>query len=377
MTSYGPTTMWGLLAGKDDPSEQAPAGKSTLNRLEVSAAKEDSEEDRYHKIGLDEKAFEGVFTRWYIRSHREDPPQQVVLDLDATDTPLHGEQEGKFFHGYYDHYCYLPLYIFAGQHLLWAQLRRSNIDGSKGSVEAVAGIVKQLRATWPATKIILRADSGFARERLMSWCETHGVDYVFGLAKNDRLKQALTAQLSEAERLSGQTGRTERVFGEFSYRTLDSWSRPRRVVGKAEYSRKGANARFIVTSLRPATYLGKELYEQFYCARGEAENRIKEQQLGLFADRSSCQRMKANQLRLWLASVTYWLVSELRRIGLAGTRWARAQARSIRANLLKVGGLLRSSVRRIYLALSSRYAWKTLFGQIRANLHAGWEPPPG
>lgn len=365
--------MWGLLAGKADPEEQPIAGKSTLNRLEISVARE-AGPDRYHKIDLDEEAFAGMFTQWYIGAHQQDPPSQVILDLDATDNPLHGRQEGRFFHGYYDHYCYLPLYIFAGDQLLWAELRRSNIDASRGSVEAVARIVARLREAWPTVRIILRADSGFARDRLMSWCEAHGVDYVFGLAKNARLKQAIGVQGEALARLHHQTGQTERMFSEFSYQTRDSWSRSRRVIGKAACGPRGANPRFVVTSLHPAHWPAAECYEQLYCARGEAENRIKEQQLGLFGNRSSCGRMAGNQLRLWFSAVAYWLVSEFRRVGLAGTRWARAQGSTIRQKLLKIGGLVRVSVRRIKLALSSGYPWKTLFEQVWGNLRSRWGP---
>lgn len=366
--------MWGLLAGKADP-EQAPiAGKSTLNRLEAAAAVAEPGDDRYRKFAVDTEAFEGLFARWYVAAHSEDPPRRVILDLDATDTPLHGGQEGTFFHGYYDHYCYLPLYVFAGQHLLWAELRRSNIDPAAGAIEAVARIVGVLRAVWPTVPILLRADSGFAREGLMSWCEDHGVDYLFGLAKNARLVRRLAPQAALARQLAAQTGRTERVFGEFFYQTLDSWSRPRRVVGKAACGAKGDNPRFVVTSLHPGQWPDAELYEQLYCARGEAENRIKEQQLGLFADRTSCGRMAANQLRLWLSAAAYWLTVELRRLGLAGTRWAAAQAGTIRAQLLKIGGLIRGSVPRVKLALTSGYPCKQAFGAVWARLQAAWEP---
>lgn len=370
-------SLWSLLAGKADPGEEPSAGKSTLNRLEVSVGKTPESPDRYHKIDLDEQAFAGLFTRWYIRAHSQDPPGQIILDLDATDDPLHGDQEGKFFHGYYYHYCYLPLYIFAGDQLLWAQLRRSNIDAAKGSVEAVAQIVSQLRAEWPAVEIILRADSGFAREGLMSWCEANGVEYVFGLAKNSRLTDAIAAQTEAARRLHEQSGETERVYRAFYYQTLDSWSRRRRVIGKATYGPKGTNPRFVVTSLGSDQMESARLYEQLYCARGEAENRIKEQQLYLFADRTSCSRMKANQLRLWFSSVAYWLVSELRRVGLAGTQWARAQCHSIRNKLFKIGGLIRVSVRRVHMALSSGYPWKGTFQQVVGNICRGWEPSPG
>lgn len=367
--------VWRLLAGKADPAKQPGAGKSTLNRLEVGVARQaGANPDRYHKIGVDEQAFSTLFTQWYIEAHREDPPGEIILDLDATDDPLHGRQEGRFFHGYYSHYCYLPLYIFAGDHLLWAELRPSNIDAAKGSVEAVAQIVSQLREAWPTVKIILRADSAFAREELMSWCESHRVDYVFGLAKNDRLKRTIAPQAASAERLHCLSGQPERVFAEFWYQTLDSWSGRRRVIAKAEHLAKGANPRFVVTSLHPARWPANELYEQLYCGRGEAENRIKEQQLDLFADRTSCSAMTANQLRLWFSSVAYWLLCELRRVGLKATEWARAQCHSIRDKLLKIGGQVRVSVRRVRVALSSGYPWQDTFRQVAANIRRAWEP---
>ena len=366
--------MWSLLTGKDNPGADRPAGKSTLNRLEVSIARQVDGSDRYHKIDLDEQAVSRLFTEWYIAVHQDDPPETITLDLDATDDPLHGDQQGKFFHGYYYRYCYLPLYIFAGDQLLWSQLRRSNIDAAAGSTEAVAQIVEQLRQVWPDVNIILRADSGFARDTLMSWCEANGVEFVFGLAKNSRLKQAIASQSEAARQLHEQSGESERVFAEFFYQTRDSWSQRRRVIGKAEHGIKGANPRFVVTSLSSEQMARRSLYEEFYCARGEAENRIKEQQLYLFADRTSCGRMKANQLRLWFSSVAYWLVSGLRRVGLAGTRWARAQCHSIRQKLLKIGGQVRVSVRRVYISLSSGYPWKQTIGQVVGNIRRGWEP---
>jgi hypothetical protein len=366
--------MWGLLTGKDNPGAERPAGKSTLNRLEVSMARQVDGSDRYHKIALDEQAVSRLFTQWYMAAHQDDPPEEIILDLDATDDRLHGNQQGKFFHGYYDHYCYLPLYVFAGDHLLWAQLRRANIDASAGSTEAVARIVEQLRQCWPDVRIILRGDSGFARDKLMSWCEANRVDFVFGLAKNSRLRQVITSQAEAARQLHEQSGESERVFAEFFYQTRDSWSRRRRVIGKAEHGPKGANPRFVVTSLDSDEMARRPLYEEFYCARGEAENRIKEQQLYLFANRTSCARMKANQLRLWFSSVAYWLVSELRRVGLVGTRWARAQCHSIREKLLKIGGQVRVSVRRVYISLTSGYPWKQTLGQVVGNIRRGWEP---
>ncbi len=338
------------------------------------ANRADSAPGRYHKIGVDEQAFSKLFTRWYIGAHHSDPPREVILDLDATDDPLHGCQENRFFHGYYYRYCYLPLYIFAGDHLLWAQLRASNIDASHGSVDAVAQIVEQMRSAWPAVRIILRGDSAFARQQLMGWCEAHGVDYVFKLAKNERLVARIHTEAALAEHLHAISGQSERVFGEFWYQSRDSWDRKRRVIAKAEHLSKGANPRFVVTSLHPARMGAKQLYEGLYCGRGEAENRIKEQQLNLFAERTSCSAMAANQLRLWFSSVAYWLMCELRRVGLKGTEWARAQCHSIRNKLLKIGGLVRVSVRRIHVAMSSGYPWKQIFTQIAGNIRRAWEP---
>lgn len=364
--------MWSLLAGKASPATQPVAGKSTLNRLETSVGR--GKPGRYHKIFLDEEAFEGMFADWYVAAHQAEAPSEVILDLDASDIPLHGDQEQGFFHGYYDHYCYLPLFIFAGEHLLWAELRPADQHAATGATEAVARITDKLRAAWPGVRIILRADSGFAGDELMGWCEAHGVEYVFGLAGNSRLKQAVAAHQQSAGRLAAQTGRPERVYHEFAYQTRRSWSRSRRVIGKATVSEDAPNPRFVVTSLHGGRWAAAECYEQLYCARGEAENRIKEHQLGLFGARTSCAAMGANQLRLWLAGVAYWLITELRRVGLAGTRWARAQAQTVRAELGKIGALLRVSVRRVYLALSSGYPWKDTFRQVAGNIRRGWEP---
>jgi hypothetical protein len=282
------------LAGKLTAKRRdcAPlAGKSTLNRLEHAPAAP----DRYHKIGHDAAAIEGLFVALFLEAHRT-PPERIVLDLDATDDPLHGHQEGRFFHGYYDGYCYLPLYIFCGRHLLAAKLRRSNIDASAGAVDEVARIVAQIRARWPQVEILLRADSGFARDELMAWCEAHRVDYLFGLARNERLVGAIAEALAEAEAQSLSQGGPARRFADFAWRTRDSWSRERRVVAKAEHLSKGPNPRFVVTSLSAAEVDARTLYEQVYCARGEVENRIKEQQLDLFAGRTSAATMRANQL---------------------------------------------------------------------------------
>jgi hypothetical protein len=339
------------LAGKLEAKRRncAPlAGKSTLNRLEHAPLGA----SRYHKIGHDPAAIEGLFVELFLEAYTA-PPKEIVLDLDATDDPLHGHQEGRFFHGYYDCYCYLPLYVFCGRHLLAAKLRRSNIDASAGAVDEVERIVAQIRARWPRVKILLRADSGFAREELMAWCEAHGIDYVFGLARNQRLVGAIAEDLAAAEAESLARGGPARRFADFAWRTLDSWSRTRRVVGKAEHLPKGANPRFVVTSLAANKVDARTLYEDVYCARGEVENRIKEQQLDLFADRTSAATMRANQLRLWFASFAYVLLEALRRIGLRHTQFATATCGTIRLKLLKIGAQVRRSVRRIKVAMAS------------------------
>jgi hypothetical protein len=339
------------LAGKLEAKRRnrAPlAGKSTLNRLEHAPLGA----SRYHKIGHDPVAIEGLFVALFVEAYTA-PPKEIVLDLDATDDPLHGHQEGRFFHGYYDCYCYLPLYVFCGRHLLAAKLRRSNIDASAGAVDEVERIVAQIRARWPRVKILLRADSGFAREELMAWCEAHGIDYVFGLARNERLVGAIAEDLAAAEAESLARGGPARRFADFAWRTLDSWSRTRRVVGKAEHLPKGANPRFVVTSLAANKVDARTLYEDVYCARGEVENRIKEQQLDLFADRTSAATMRANQLRLWFASFAYVLLEALRRIGLRHTQFATATCGTIRLKLLKIGAQVRRSVRRIKVAMAS------------------------
>jgi hypothetical protein len=308
-----------------------------------------------------------LFIDVFLESHRRSPTQ-IILDLDATDDPLHGNQEGRFFHGYYDCHCYLPLYIFCGRHLLAAKLRRSNIDGSAGAVEEIARIVAQIRRRWPKTRILLRGDSGFAREALMAWCEANRVDFLFGLARNERLEQAIRTELMLASLDSIRTGRAARHFKDFTWSTLDSWSRNRRVVGKAEVTGGDANPRFVVTSLKPAEVSARYLYEVIYCARGEMENRIKECQLDLFADRTSAATMRANQLRLWFASMAYVLLCALRRIGLAHTQFADATCGTIRLKLLKLGALVRISVRRIKLAMASACPWQDEFALAHARL---------
>ena len=341
-----------VLAGKLTArrADCAPvAGKSTLNRLEHAPTGAPSP---YHKIGHDAAAIESVFVDLFLDAH-DRLPEQIIVDLDATDDPLHGHQEGRFFHGYYDCYCYLPLYIFCGRHLLASKLRPANIDAAAGAVEEVEPIVRQIRVRWPAVRIVLRGDSGFAREALMAWCEENRVDYLFGLARNDRLVGAIADELQAAAEDSRQSGRPARRFKELLWTTQKSWSRRRRVVAKAEWTHGEANPRFVVTSLAPEEHAARPLYEELYCARGDMENRIKECQMDLFADRTSAATMKANQLRLWFASMAYVLLCALRRIALHHTRLARATCGTIRRKLLKIGAQVRVSVRRVKLAMAS------------------------
>lgn len=356
-----------VLVEKSDPRQEVLAGKSTLNRLELTQATASAQE-RYKKIVLDHGAVDHLLVDLFLQAHRQ-APEQIILDLDATDDPLYGKQEGRFFHGYYGHYCYLPLYIFCGEFLLCARLRSSNIDGAAGSVAELQRIVKQIRSAWPQVRILVRGDSGFCREELMAWCETEGVDYLLGLAKNDRLKAAIQDPMKQAEELHRQSGQAVRVFHEFVYQTRESWSRARRVVAKAEYLEKGENPRFIVTSLGQELWPAQPLYEEHYCARGDMENRIKEQ-LMLFSDRTSTAYLRSNQLRLYFSSVAYLLLQMLRRLGLQGTEFARAQCATIRLKLLKIGALLRITVRKVWVSLAGGYPYAELFRQIHAKLCA-------
>jgi hypothetical protein len=355
----------GKLKARRHKKCAAVAGKSTLNRLELSRP----EPSRYHKISHDPAAIEALFVELFLGAHAA-VPEEVVLDLDATDDPLHGNQEGRFFHGYYGNYCYLPLYVFCGDHLLCAKLRPANIDAAAGSVEEIERIVGQLRERWPKVRIVLRADSGFAREALMAWCETNAVDYLFGLARNARLVRHIKAELEEARAESVLTSRPARRFKDFPWTTRKSWNCRRRVVAKAEWTQGEANPRFVVTSLDAATWPAQSLYQDLYCARGEMENRIKECQLDLFADRTSAATMRANQLRLWFASMAYVLICALRRIGLANTKLARASCATIRLKLFKIGALVSISVRRIRLAMNSACPFQREWALTYARLAA-------
>ena len=356
-----------VLVEKSEPSQQALAGKSTLNRLELTQATVSAQE-RYKKIVLDHRAVDRLLVDLLLQAQRP-APEQIILDLDATDDPLYGKQEGRFFHGYYGHYCYLPLYIFCGEFLLCARLRSSNIDGAAGSVAELQRIVQQIRSAWPQVHILVRGDSGFCREELMAWCEAEGVDYLLGLAKNERLQAAIQDAMQQAEALYRQSGQASRVFHEFLYQTRESWSRARRVVATAEYLEKGENPRFIVTSLGPELWPAQPLYEEHYCARGDMENRIKEQ-LMLFSDRTSTAYLRSNQLRLYFSSVAYVVLQRLRRLGLQGTEFARAQCATIRLKLLKIGALIRVTVRKVWVALAGGYPYAELFRQIHAKLSA-------
>jgi len=356
-----------VLLEKKDPGKEALAGKSTLNRLELTRETA-SRKERYKKIVLDHAAVDRLLVEIFLEAHRE-APKEIILDLDATDDPLHGKQEGRFFHGYYGHYCYLPLYIFCGEFLLGARLRSSNIDASAGSVEELKCIVAQIRCAWPEVRIVVRGDSGFCREELMAWCEAEDVDYLLGLAKNERLKAAIAEQMQEAAAQYQQTGRPARLFKEFAYQTRESWSCARRVVAKAEHLEKGENPRFVVTSLRVERWSAQALYEERYCARGDMENRIKEQ-LMLFSDRTSTHYLRSNQLRLYFSSMAYVLLQMLRRLGLEGTELAKAHCSTIRLKLLKIGALIRISVRKVWVSLAGGYPYAELFRQIHAKLSA-------
>jgi hypothetical protein len=357
--------VFGILAGREELDEPL-AGKSTLNRMELGAGAK----DRYKKITFWKDALDELLVKVFLES-RDNAPAEIILDVDTTDLPLHGKQEGRFFHGYYDNYCYLPLYIFCGEHVLCARLREANHDAAFGSLQEIQRIVAQIRAAWPATKIILRGDSGFCRNQLMSWCENNRVDFVFGLARNQRLRKIIGAQMHAATQQWNQTGKPARVFSEFGYRTKKTkkggWDRERRVVAKAEHIDGKENPRFVVTSMTSEGWAAQALYEELYCARGDMENRIKEQ-FSLFADRVSTETMRANQMRLYLSTMAYILVSGLRRVGLKGTELAEAQVSTIRTKLLKIGAQIRVTVRKVWVSMASSYPWQELYQQVWANL---------
>lgn len=372
--------MLAIAVGKSDPTGmdrksehdkgKPLAGKSTLNRLELTPA-DATAKSPYKKVVVSSESVDDLFIDIFLESHKN-KPEHIILDVDATDDPLHGNQEGRFFHGYYKAYCYLPLYIFCGEHLLCARLRRASNDGAAGTVEEVSRIVERLRLVWPDTQIIVRGDSGFCREEIMVWCEDNDVDFILGLARNSRLEKEIGEELALAHALYQCSGKASRVFKDFCYKTRDTWRWQRRVVGKAEYLCKGANPRFVVTSFTATEYKAQVLYEQLYCARGDMENRIKEQQLMLFADRTSTQKMHSNQIRLYFSSVAYVLIQALRRLGLAGTEMAKAQCDTIRLRLFKIGAKIRITVRKVWISFAEGYPFKRVFDQAFENI---WKIP--
>lgn len=357
--------LFGVLTGREE-LDKPLAGKSTLNRLELGHGRQ----DRYKKITFWKEGIDELLVSAFVESH-EKPPEQIILDIDTTDLTLHGHQEGRFFHGYYDSYCYLPLYVFCGEHVLCARLRPSNTDAFAGSLAEIRRIIGQIRAAWPEVKIILRGDSGFCRNELMSWCEGNRVEYVFGLARNQRLRRIIGRAMWEATEQWNRTGQPSRVFTEFRYQTRPTkkrgWDRERRVVAKAEHLDGKENPRFVVTSLTGEEWAAQALYEELYCARGDMENRLKEQ-FSLFADRVSAETMRANQLRLYFSVMAYVLVSGLRRLGLKATEWAQAQVTTIRTKLLKIGAQIRVSVRKVWISMASSYPWQALYQQVWSNL---------
>jgi Transposase DDE domain group 1 len=380
--------MLAVALGKDDvKGEQrrraqdrgkALAGKSTLNRLELTAPdyegsprQKNSDKPETRKIVVDPESIDALLVDLFLEAHAQ-TPDRIVLDLDATDDILYGHQEGRFYHGYYHDYCYLPLYVFCGEHLLCARLRPSHIDASADSVEELEPVVARIRQCWPGVKILLRGDAGFCREKLMAWCQREDLDYIFGLAQNPRLKKLIEAQMAQAEKQYQETQAPARVFTEFFYSTKDTWSCERRVIAKAEHLDKGANPRFVVTSLSAEQMAAQELYEKGYCARGDCpENRIKEQQLDLFADRTSTGKMWSNQLRLYFSSLAYVLLQTLRRTGLAGTELEKAQCGTIRLKLLKIGAQVRVTVRKIWISLAGGYPYAAVFAQVLAAIETG------
>jgi hypothetical protein len=353
----------GVMAGKAQPGMEALAGKSTLNRMELGGGIP----TRYKKITFWRDSVDELLVDVFLEAHPA-PPQQIVLDIDTTDMALHGNQEGKFYHGYYKHYCYLPLYIFCGDHVLCARLRPSSMGASVGSRKEVERIVKQIRQRWPEVEIVLRGDSGFCSDELMTWCEQSRVEYVVGMARNQRVEGLIAGPLAEAKQQFEVTQQPARTFVEFQHETLKgTWSKKRRVVAKAEYINGKSNPRFIVTSLDSERWEKQKLYEELYCARGDMENRIKEQFV-LFADRVSASTLRANQLRIYLSVMAYTLMNGLRRLGLQATAMATAQVGTIRLQLLKIGALIKVTVRKVWVRMASSYPYQALFSQVLQQL---------
>jgi hypothetical protein len=353
-----------VMAGKAEPGTELLAGKSTLNRLELGTGMP----TRYKKITFWRDSVDELLVNVFLEAHPV-APQQIVLDIDTTDLALHGKQEDRFYHGYYKHYCYLPLYIFCGDHVLCARLRPSSIGPAVGSRKEVERIVQQIRQRWPEVEIILRGDSWFCSNELMAWCEQQDrVAYVVGMARNQRVEGLLAGPLAEAKQQFEATQQPARIFIEFEHETLNgTWSKKRRVVAKAEYIDGKSNPRFIVTSLDSESWERQKLYEELYCARGDMENRIKEQFV-LFADRVSASTMRANQLRIYLSVIAYTLMYGLRRLGLAATSMATAQVGTIRLRLLKIGALIQVTVRKVWVRMASSYPYQALFSQVLQQL---------
>jgi hypothetical protein len=358
-----------VLVGKEPELGPKLAGRNTLNRLELSGSSL-YERERYKKIICNDEKLQSFFVDEFIRYAKRKKLKQIVLDCDATDVPLHGKQEGRFFHGYYGHYCYLPLYIFCEDFPLWAELRPSNIDASLGTDSALEKILPQLReGLGRRVRIIVRGDAAFAREELMDFCEKQGVEYVFGLAKNNRLTNSLKREMARSRKEFKKTGKASRCFKDFRYRTLDSWSRSRRVVGKAEYLEKGPNPRFVVTSLKRSACAAIKLYEQCYCKRGEMENCIKEQ-FQLFANRMSCTPKRANQLRLWFSTAAYLVLVLVKKYALAGTALASAEVQTIRLRLIKIAATVTVSARRVFFSMAGGFPLQELFAKALRNASA-------
>jgi Transposase DDE domain group 1 len=353
----------GVMAGKAEPGTDLLAGKSTLNRLELGTGTP----SRYKKITFWRDSVDELLVDVFLEAHPV-APEQIVLDIDTTDMALHGNQEDKFYHGYYKHYCYLPLYIFCGDHVLCARLRPSNIGPAVGSRKEVERIVQQIRQRWPEVEIILRGDSGFCADELLSWCENNRVHYVVGVARNQRLEKLIDGPLAEAKQQFESTQQPARMFVEFEHKTLKGmWNKDRRVVAKAEHIDGKSNPRFIVTSLDAESWEKQKLYEELYCARGDMENRIKEQFV-LFADRVSVSTMRGNQLRLYLSVIAYTLMNGLRRLGLQATTMATAQVGTIRLRILKIGASIQVTVRKVWVRMASSYPYQALFSQVLQQL---------
>jgi hypothetical protein len=353
----------GVMAGKAEPGTDLLAGKSTLNRLELGTGTP----TRYKKITFWRDSVDDLLVNVFLEAHPV-APARIVLDIDTTDLPLHGQQEDRFYHGYYKHYCYLPLYIFCGDHVLCARLRPSSIGPAVGSRKEVERIVQQIRQRWPEVEIVLRGDSGFCSDELMTWCEQNQVEYVVGMARNQRVEGLIAGPLAEVKQQFEATQQPARIFVEFEHETLKgTWSKKRRVVAKAEHIDGKSNPRFIVTSLDSERWEKQKLYEELYCARGDMENRIKEQFV-LFADRVSASTMRANQLRVYLSVMAYALMNGLRRLGLQATTMATAQVGTIRLKLLKIGALIKVTVRKVWVRMASSYPYQALFSQVLQQL---------